>query len=89
MATVNFTNNLKRHLNCSALEIEGKNLAEILQNLSSKQQELASYIVDDQGRIRKHILISIDEQLVQDRVFLSDPVKVDSEIYILQALSGG
>ena len=89
MATINFTENLKRHLKCPPQQIPGETLSEILKTLLSVNQQLGSYIIDDQGRLRKHILISIDNQLITDRIYLTDRVKPDSEIYILQALSGG
>jgi sulfur carrier protein ThiS len=39
--------------------------------------------------LRKHIAVFVDGKMVADREGLSDPVNQDSEIYIMQALSGG
>lgn len=89
LPTVNFTDNLKRHLDCPPQNVDGDNLHDVLTVVFRDNQQLKSYIVDDQFRVRKHILISIDNQLIQDRIHLTDPVRPDSEIYILQALSGG
>jgi len=50
---------------------------------------LRSYILDDQDRLREHVVVFIDGQMVQDRATLSDPVENDSEIFVMQALSGG
>lgn len=89
MPTIIFTNNLKRHLNCDSQQIDGETLAEVMSNLVATNAQLGGYIVDDQGRLRKHILVSIDNEIVKDRSHLTEVVQSDSEIYILQALSGG
>ena len=89
MATINFTNNLKRHLDCSSQNIPGETLKEVLTSLFSNNQKLAGYIVDDQDKLRKHVLISIDNEIISDSIHFSDALKPDSEIYIFQALSGG
>ena len=50
---------------------------------------LRSYILDDQGRLRRHVNVFVGGQMVADRLALSDPVGPRDEIYVLQALSGG
>ena len=89
MAIVNFTNNLKRHLECPPQQLSGETLKDVLNSLFTDNQQLASYLVNDQNILRKHVMISIDNQLINDRIHFTDPVKPDSEIYIFQALSGG
>ena len=89
MPKVKFTDNLKRHLNCPPQQVDGETLMQALNKVFQDNPQLASYIVDDQGRVRKHIMISIDNELIKDRVHLTDPVEQNSEIYVLQALSGG
>ena len=89
MPLVTFTDNLKRHLECPPQKVSGSNLKEVLSAVFEDNSQLGSYILDDQGRLRKHILVSIDNELIKDRIHLSDPVQSDSEVYVLQALSGG
>ena len=89
MAIVNFTNNLKRHLECPPQQMSGETLKDVLNSLFTDNQQLASYLVNDQNILRKHVMISIDNQLINDRIHFTDPVKPDSEVYIFQALSGG
>ena len=89
MPKVIFTENLKRHIDCPPCEVEACTVAEALQKVFSIHKRLGTYILDDQGRLRKHILISVDDRLIQDRINLSDPVDQLSEIFVLQALSGG
>jgi len=89
MATIIFTENLRRHIDCPQQTAEGNTLREVLDNLFSHNSALKSYVLDDQNRLRRHMLISIDGELISDRIYLSDPVKAQAEIYIVQALSGG
>ena len=47
------------------------------------------YVLDEQGRLRKHVNIYLDGKLISDRARLTDLARPEAEIYILQALSGG
>lgn len=89
MATVIFTKNLERHLSCPSLQVAGTTVQEALDNAFKENDRLKSYVLDDQGRLRKHMLIAVDGSTISDRIHLSDTVNEQSEIYILQALSGG
>ena len=51
--------------------------------------KLRSYILDDQGAVRTHVVIFVDGIAIHDRKQLSDSVRPDSEIFVMQALSGG
>ena len=51
--------------------------------------DLRSYILDDQGRLRTHVVIYVDGRPLRDRVTLSDPLDDAAEIHVMQALSGG
>lgn len=45
--------------------------------------------MDERGVLRKHMSIFVDGELIIDRTTLSDEVGPNSEIYVMQALSGG
>jgi hypothetical protein len=49
----------------------------------------AFYICDERGSLRQHVNIFVEDELIADRARLTDVVKPDSKVYILQALSGG
>lgn len=89
MAKVRFTSHLVRHRPLPGAEAEGATVAEVLDAVLSGDDLLRGYVLDDQGRVRKHVNIYLDGVLIADRVRLSDPVAPRSEIYVLQALSGG
>ena len=46
-------------------------------------------MLDEQGALRKHMAVFIDGEPVHDRTGLSDGVAAASQIYVMQALSGG
>ncbi len=62
---------------------------EALDNAFREQPKLRTYVLDDQGRLRKHVVIFVDGQLIRDRGGLSDSVGESSELLVMQALSGG
>ncbi len=64
-------------------------VAEVLADALGADPFLKSYILDEQGRARTHVNIFVDGMMISDRIRLSDPVHETTEIYILQALSGG
>jgi molybdopterin synthase sulfur carrier subunit len=87
---------LTKHLFTFFPDLEGRELtvhastvAEVVNELEKLAPGFAFYICDERGRLRTHVNIFIDEERVADRQRLSDPVKPDSLVFILQALSGG
>lgn len=89
MPTVRFTSNLARHRPAPAVTAAGATVAEVLDAATAHDPLLKSYITDEQGRLRRHVNIFVDGAMVRDRLRLSDAVRDKSEIYVLQALSGG
>ncbi|MFN4292298.1 MAG: MoaD/ThiS family protein [Permianibacter sp.] len=89
MATVMFTANLQRHLDVPACEVEATSVRAALEAVFAAQPRLRGYLLDDQGRVRQHVAIFVDGVQIRDRQGLSDPVGANSEIYVIQALSGG
>lgn len=89
MPRVTFTSNLRRHVDCPESEVQGGTVRDALEAVFTEREMLRGYIVDDQNRLRTHLAIFVDGQPVKDRVGLSDPVETTSEIYVMQALSGG
>jgi molybdopterin synthase sulfur carrier subunit len=89
MPKVIFTANLRRHIDCPAMEAEGRTVREVLDRVFAVNELARGYVLDDQAALRKHMTIIVDGRAVRDRSGLSDPVMATSEIYVLQALSGG
>jgi len=89
VAEVAFTPNLQRHVECPRREAPGTTLREVLDGVFAENPRLRGYVVDERGALRKHMIVFIDGRQISDRERLSDPVEPRSEIYVMQALSGG
>jgi sulfur carrier protein ThiS len=89
MASVNFTQNLRRHVNTERCVVHGTTVAEALDEVFATYPRLRGYLLDDAGAVRKHIVLLVDGQSVLDREKLSDPLPAEAEIFVVQALSGG
>lgn len=89
MATVHFTPHLQKHVSCPTETVVAGSVREALNAVFEQNQPLRGYILDDQGCLRKHVVIFIDGKTIVDRSGLSDAVNEKSEIYVMQALSGG
>jgi len=89
MARVAFTPNLEKHLTIPEMEVEGDSIGKILNACCELNPDIRSYILDDQGRVRKHVAVFIDGNMISDKDTLTNEVKPDSQVFVMQALSGG
>lgn len=87
---VHFTPALKRFVpDLDSIEVQGKTVAEVIRNIESVYPGLTDYIVEENGTLRKHVNIFINDTFISDRKTLTDSVRETDEIHIIQALSGG
>ncbi|MEM1322488.1 MAG: MoaD/ThiS family protein [Bacteroidota bacterium] len=90
MVRIKFTQALKRfYPDLQTLELEVNMVSEVIQGIEDRYPGIRSYILDDQGQVRKHVNIFVDGKMINDREQLSDSLAANSEVYIMQALSGG
>ncbi|HZL71135.1 MAG TPA: MoaD/ThiS family protein [Planctomycetota bacterium] len=89
MARVTFTANLQQHLAAPPIEAAGRTVREVLEAAFRDNPKLRSYVLDDQGAIRKHMVVFVNGRAIADRIGLADPVPDGAEVYVMQALSGG
>lgn len=89
MAHITFPDVMQRHIAAPEMEAPGATVREVFENAFGARPDLRSYLVDDQGALRKHMAVFVDGAQVADRSALSDPVGPRSRIQVLQALSGG
>ncbi|MEL6339069.1 MAG: MoaD/ThiS family protein [Myxococcota bacterium] len=69
--------------------VEASTVAEVVQAMEAIAPGFAFYVCDERGRLRRHVNIFVEEELISDRKTLSDLVDPNSRVFILQALSGG
>jgi sulfur-carrier protein len=89
MARVVFTSHLLRHVACPESLVTARTLGAALHEVFKAYPGVRDYVLDEQGELRKHVVVFIDGRRSRDRRALSDPVSEESEIYVLQALTGG
>ena len=89
MPIVHFTQNLRRHIAVPSEKVAADTVRAALDAVFALNPSARSYVLDDQSAIRKHVAIFINGEPIKDRVDLTDHVKREDEIYIMQALSGG
>ena len=89
MARVVFTSNLQRHVSCPETQVAAGTVASALAQVFAAQPRARGYVLDEQGHLRKHVVVFVDGRRVRDRERLSDAVGEASEVYVLQALTGG
>jgi molybdopterin synthase sulfur carrier subunit len=71
----------KRHV-----EAEGATVAQVLADLERRFPGIRFRMVDEQGKIRRHMRVFVDGEQVFD---LDRPLKATDSVQIVQALSGG
>ena len=87
---VHFTPALKRFVpDLHSIEVQGSTVADVIQNVAAIYPGLTDYLIEENGALRKHVNIFINDTFIRDRKTLSDAVQDKDDVYIIQALSGG
>ncbi len=89
MPTVFVTPNLTRHVPCPTTQVKGATVRAALDDLFERVPRLRGYVLDDQGALRQHVNVFVNDESVRDRSGLGDTLAPTDEIFIFQALSGG
>lgn len=89
MPRVVFTGNLQRHVACPPSEGEGATVREVLASVFARYPQAQGYVLDEHGALRHHMVVFVDGVAVSDRQSLRDAVAPHSEVFVMQALSGG
>ncbi|MEQ1751435.1 MAG: MoaD/ThiS family protein [Prosthecobacter sp.] len=89
MPTVEFTANLAHQTHAPTCRVDGRTVRECLLAVFELHPKLRGYVLDDQSTIRQHVVIFVDGTAIRDRRTQADSVKPESELFVMQALSGG
>jgi sulfur-carrier protein len=86
MPTLHFTPQLRRFLDAPSVDCAAATLSQALQAAFAANPRLRGYVLDDQGDLRPNVAVFIDGRRTLD---LTTPLQADSQVHVLQALSGG
>jgi hypothetical protein len=89
MARVRFTQNLQRHVECPPTDAPGHTVRAVLDAVFAANPRVRGYVLDEQGEVRRHMIVFVDGRAIKDRKELSDAVPENGEVFVMQALSGG
>src|SRR3972149_246620 len=89
MARVTFTHTIQRHVPCPPAAADGRTVREVRERVFAANPAAREYVLDDQGAVRRHMVVFVNGRQITDRTRLSDPVPADGEGCVMQALSGG
>jgi sulfur-carrier protein len=87
--TIHLTSHLRRVAPAGPIKVEAATLGDALDAYFAQAPKARSYVLDDQGRLRRHVAVFIDGELLVDKSDLGRRIAPQSEIYVMQALSGG
>ena len=89
MARIVFTQQLRRFTETPQVDAPVETLRGALEAAFAANPRLRGYVLDDQGHMRANVVAFIDGRRCRDRVHLDDVLRSDSEVHVMQALSGG
>jgi sulfur-carrier protein len=72
--------------NPASVDATGVTLGAVLDDLERQFPGMRFRVIDEQGRVRKHMRIFVNDEMCRD---ISAPLAGSEEITLLQALSGG
>jgi molybdopterin converting factor small subunit len=84
-----FEPTLQRRGACPSDFAVGVTLRALLEDYLSRHGEVRAHLLDEAGRLHQNVMVLIDGRQLVDRETLSDPVAAASEVYVMQASSGG
>ena len=73
----------------TALDVPGARLDEVLAGVFTRFPNLRGYVLDEHGAVRHHVAVFVDGTAIADKRKPTQALGERSEIYVMQALSGG
>jgi sulfur-carrier protein len=89
MAQLHFTSWLRELVPNGPLTAGGDTVGAALGQVFSELPHVRGYVLDEQGRLRKHVCIFADGKRLPREAALGQSIGPDSKLYVMQALSGG
>ena len=71
----------------AVVEVEGRNLREVLNSLDAACPGMKALITDEHGDVRGEIAVAINSEITESS--LLEPVPENAEIFLVPAIGGG
>lgn len=89
MAKISFTAHLRKVAPPGATHVTAPTLGRALSEIFARAPKLKGYVVDEQDRLRRHVVIFINGTRLAPVGWADCVLGADDDVYVMQALSGG
>ena len=89
MAEVHFTSWLRELVPDGPLEANAATVGGALDAVFAERPQVRGYVLDDRGRLRKHVCIFVDGARLTTASALAHSIGPQTRLHVMQALSGG
>lgn len=89
MAQIHFTSWLRTIVPDGPRQADGATVGAALDALFAAEPQARDYVLDERGRLRKHVCIFADGKRLPHAAALAHAIEPDATLYVMQALSGG
>lgn len=89
MAQLHFTSWLREVVPDGPLQADGDTVGDALAKLFAARPHVRGYVLDDRGNLRKHVCVFADGERLPREATLTHAIGPQSQLYVMQALSGG
>ena len=89
MAEIHFTSWLRELVPDGPVQANGGTVGEALDAVFAARPQVRGYVLDDRGRLRKHVCIFADGARLTSATALNHTIAAQSKLHVMQALSGG
>ncbi|MBX9830045.1 MAG: hypothetical protein K2Y27_34260 [Xanthobacteraceae bacterium] len=89
MAEVHFTSWLRELVPDGPLTAHGSTVGAALEDVFAARPQVRGYVLDDRGRLRKHVCVFVDGARLKNADALERNIGPQTKLHVMQALSGG
>ena len=89
MAQIHFTSWLRELVPDGPLNADGATVGDVLAAVFAERPHVRGYVLDDRGRLRKHVCVFVDGTRLKNADALERSIGPHTKLHVMQALSGG
>jgi molybdopterin synthase sulfur carrier subunit len=90
MIEIEFTSHLAQQADCPAVQsVAGATLREAFDSIFEQYPDLRDQVLNPDGSVRPHLAVFINGEMLEARDALQTDLRDGSEVFVMQAVSGG